>query len=390
MSPAGVGKKENDLRFLAQMERLLGEFPTSMAYSPKEKRRIFDDAIIITESPCANNLIILDITPQMQYRHVNNPWIMTGVIGISAFLGSYVHLITEPTPTAFAPVFPTSTSSPTILPAPTDTPFPTETFTPSPAPTETATFTPEITQTPTETPTPIPLPFESGPQTIGQSVEGKPIPVYRFGTGEVERLIVADIHGGYEWNTLLLATQFIHYIELHPEIIPADVTLYILPVLNPDGEARVHGTLGRVNANGVDLNRNWDANWQKDWNPFGCWTEEPIHSGPYAASEPETVALVNFILSRHFTGIISYHSAGLGIIPGAWDENRESFRLAAALALIGPYPYPPVDTGCTYTGEFVNWATKIGIPSVDIELTNHTDSDFEYNLPILKKFLSWK
>ena len=315
---------------------------------------------------------------------------MTAVMTISLFLGGCVHLIPDPTPTMFIPVIPTATDNPTTTPSPIPTEIPTEIPTPSLIPTETATLTPENTQTPTETPTPIPLPFESGPQTIGQSEEGRPLFVYRFGTGEVERLIVADIHGGYEWNTSVLATQIIHYIELHPDIIPADITLYILPKLNPDGEAREHGSLGRANADGVDLNRNWDANWQKDWNPFGCWTDEPISAGPYPASEPETVALVNFIVSHHFSGIISYHSAGLGIFPGVWDENRDSFRLAAALALVSPYPYPPVDTGCTYTGEFVNWATKNGIPSVDIELTNHTDTDFEFNLPILKTFLRWK
>jgi len=308
---------------------------------------------------------------------------------MSLFLGGCVNLIPEPTPTMFLPVIPPATDNPSITPTSTSTKIPTMISTPTLIPTETTTLTPENAFMPTETPTPIPLPFESGPQVIGQSVETRPIVVYRFGTGNVERLIVADIHGGYEWNTSVLATQIIHYIELHPDIIPADVTLYILPMLNPDGEARDHGISGRANANDVDLNRNWDANWEKEWNLFGCWNEEPISAGPYPASEPETIALINFIQSRHFSGIISYHSAGLGIFPGAWDENRESFRLAAALALVSPYPYPPVDTGCTYTGEFVNWTTKIGIPSVDIELTNHTDSDFEFNLPILKRFLLW-
>ena len=319
---------------------------------------------------------------------------MTLVIGMIAFTTACVHLEVEPTRTPFAP--PTQPPTITVQPSLTPTLPPTETLTlaPSLIPTETATPTVTITtpptETPTETPTPIPLPFMSGPMTIGQSVQQRPIIVYRFGTGEVERLIVADIHGGYEWNTSVLATQLIHYIELHPEIIPSDITLYILPMLNPDGDAREHGPAGRANANGVDLNRNWDANWQSSWSSFGCWDLDSITAGAYAGSEPETVALTNFILAHHFSGVISYHSAGLGIFPGAWDDIRDSFRLAASLALVSPYPYPPVDTGCTYTGEFVNWTTKIGIPSVDVELANHTDSDLEYNLPILKTFLGWK
>ena len=325
--------------------------------------------------------------PGRNWQNLRN---VTVVMVISLFLAGCVHLVPESTPTLFLPVIPTEVITSSATPSPTSTENPTETLTATPVLTETATLTPENTQTPTETSTPIPLPFESGPLIIGQSVEGRSITVYRFGTGEVERLIVADIHGGYEWNTSVLATQLIHYIQTHPGIIPEDVTLYILPMLNPDGEAREHGPLGRANANGVDLNRNWDANWQNEWNTFGCWNEYPLSGGAYPNSEPETISLINFILSRHFSGIISYHSAGLGIFPGAWGEYRESFRLAAALASVSPYPFPPVDTGCTYTGEFVNWATKLGIPSVVVELSDHSDPDFQINLPILKTFLRWK
>ncbi len=72
---------------------------------------------------------------------------------------------------------------------------------------------------------------------IGQSVQDRPIEVYRFGTGKHERLIVAGIHGGREANTIALADQLIEYLQKNPERIPADVSLYILRSLNPDGEA---------------------------------------------------------------------------------------------------------------------------------------------------------
>jgi hypothetical protein len=38
----------------------------------------------------------------------------------------------------------------------------------------------------------------------------------------------------------------------------------------------------------------------------------------------------------------------------------------------------------------VNWLAMQGIPSVDIELTNHRDTDFEVNLKVLDAFLSWE
>ena len=64
---------------------------------------------------------------------------------------------------------------------------------------------------------------------------------------------------------LLWQTKLIEYIRDHPEVIPNDVTLFILRNLNPDGEARAHNVDGRVNENGVDLNRNWPYNWKADW-----------------------------------------------------------------------------------------------------------------------------
>lgn len=99
---------------------------------------------------------------------------------------------------------------------------------------------------------------------IGFSVGGRPLEVYQFGSGPSERLVVAGIHGGNEWNTIALANELIAHLQSHPEIIPADITLYILRDLNPDGEARGHGPEGRTNDHGVDLNRNWPANLQSE------------------------------------------------------------------------------------------------------------------------------
>jgi hypothetical protein len=282
---------------------------------------------------------------------------------------------------------------PSETPAPTDTTTPTPTDTETATPTATETPTPLPTETPTETATAftVEVPFFSGPIVIGQSVMGRQLIVYRFGTGPLEKLIVADIHGGYEWNTYVLATQLIHYIQKHPNLIPTDVTLYIMPTLNPDGEFREHGSKGRANENGVDLNRNWDAFWQETWDTFGCWDLEPISGGPRPFSEPETSALANFITSHQFKAVISYHSAGLGVFGGGKGALPDSSRLASALAWVTPYAYPPVNTGCTYTGEFVDWVSAVqGIPAVDIELSNHDDTDFEINLEVLKVFLKWQ
>lgn len=253
-----------------------------------------------------------------------------------------------------------------------------------------ASSTPAPTQPPTPAPTPTPVPFASGPFTIGYSVTGRPLVMYRFGSGPDHYLIVAGIHGGYEWNTIELANQLVEHLTDQPELVPERLTLYVLPSFNPDGEARSHSYQGRANEHGVDLNRNWPSQWQAEWPSAGCWDYLPISGGTSAGSEPEVVWLMDFILRHDIQAIISYHSAALGIFPGGQPALPESVELAEALAEVAPYPYPPLNSGCLYTGQFADWAAGQGIPAVDVELTNHRDTDLEINLEVLQVFLNWQ
>jgi protein MpaA len=224
---------------------------------------------------------------------------------------------------------------------------------------------------------------------IGHSVEGRPIEVYRFGSGPVERMIVAGMHGGYEWNTIALAEQLIIHLAAHPDFVPPDVTLLVLRSLNPDGEARARTVSGRVNANGVDLNRNWPALWQADWPRAGCWSYAPTTAGSGPASEPETAALMDFLSAHRVDALINYHSAAQGIFPGGQPPDPASLALAEAVAAVSDYPYPPLDLGCQFTGQLIDWASAHGIAALDVELTNHRDTDFEQNLAILSVLLNW-
>jgi hypothetical protein len=51
---------------------------------------------------------------------------------------------------------------------------------------------------------------------IGSSVEGREIESYTFGTGKTHIAIVGGIHGGYEWNTSLLAYELIAHFTENP------------------------------------------------------------------------------------------------------------------------------------------------------------------------------
>jgi protein MpaA len=256
------------------------------------------------------------------------------------------------------------------------------------------TLTPNPRYTPLvfESPTPFALAEGMRPSVIGFSLAGRPIEVYKFGAGQKEYLVVAGIHGGYEGNTIALANALIMHIDEHPDTIPDNVTLYIIRNMNPDGEARDDGVEGRVNNNGVDLNRNFPSeNWTKEWDRDGCWNYRPTTGGLYGGSEPETRSVMSFIRSRKIQALVSYHSAALGVFPGGDPWEADSIRLARALADATGYPYPPIDTGCEYTGTLADWAVENGVgAAVDMELRNHKDTDLPENLKALKVLLNFR
>ena len=74
---------------------------------------------------------------------------------------------------------------------------------------------------------------------IGTSVEGRSITAYHYGAGDTELLFVGGIHGGYEWNTVLVAYEAMDYLKANPSVIPANVKVTVVPVLNHDGLNKV-------------------------------------------------------------------------------------------------------------------------------------------------------
>ncbi len=286
-------------------------------------------------------------------------------------------------PAAAAPVFPLLVKG---TPRPTWTPAPTSYYLPTITPNPRATAVEDYA-------TPTPFVFVGGPEPgiIGYSVGGRPIEAYAFGQGELHYLVVAGIHGGYEGNTVDLANQMLVYLSKHPEAVPSGATLYVVPDMNPDAVARGRNAGARVNDNGVDLNRNFPTyNWVADWNHANCWNDRPTTGGTGPGSEPETRAVVNFILSHRITALISYHSAALGVFPGGDPWQPQSVSLAESLSRVTGYPFPPIDIGCTYTGTLADWAVENGVgAAVDMELADHRDADFAQNLKALKVLVNF-
>jgi murein peptide amidase A len=307
-------------------------------------------------------------------------WGLNG-LGILALAGIFIFYLTQRSANAAV-----ESVAGTQTPRPTRTAVPTSYFLPTVTPNPQATEIEDYS-----TPTPFVFTTGNAPRLIGYSVLNRPIDVYTFGQGENQYLIIAGIHGGYEGNTVDLANQLMVYISQHPEVIPSGSTLYIIPDMNPDAVARGRNVDARVNANGVDLNRNFPTpNWVADWDHTNCWNDRPTTGGAYGGSEPETKAVMNFLISHRIQAMISYHSAALGVFPGGDPWQRASKDLAAALSKVTGYPYPPIDIGCTYTGTLADWAVEHGVGgAVDMELANHQDSDFNLNLKAMKVLLGF-
>ncbi|MFZ1398009.1 MAG: protein kinase, partial [Candidatus Promineifilaceae bacterium] len=139
--------------------------------------------------------------------------------------------------------------------------LPTLTPTASATPTSTATPTPTSSSTPTREIDPDSL----GPEIIvlGPSAGGRDIEVVRFGNGPEVLLMVGGIHYGYAPNTVVVAQLLIDYFEDNLLEVPQELTLYIIPNLSPDARVDPGKVTGRLNGNGVDLNRNWDCRWER-------------------------------------------------------------------------------------------------------------------------------
>lgn len=89
--------------------------------------------------------------------------------------------------------------------------------------------------------------------TIGFSVENNPIKAIQFGEGKTKILVWSQMHGNESTTTKGLI-DYLNYLNLDEKEfknISKYYTLYIIPILNPDGAL----LYTRENANKVDLNR---------------------------------------------------------------------------------------------------------------------------------------
>lgn len=240
-----------------------------------------------------------------------------------------------------------------------------------------------------------------GQETIGQSVEGRPIYAYTYGTGDTHILLVGNIHGGYEWNTALLSYQTMDWLKNNPSVIPSTVSVTVIPTLNPDGLVKTVGTStgnftasdvavntvpGRFNAHAVDINRNFACDWQTK----GVWQSQTVSGGTAAFSEPESQALRDYVTSHTIGAAVVYYSAAGGVYTSNCGGSVLSKTTDAMNTYAAASGYPAKGSFDAYatTGDAVNWMAKQNIPAISVLLTNHTDVELQKNEAGIKALLS--
>jgi hypothetical protein len=163
---------------------------------------------------------------------------------------------------------------------------------PEPRTTTDVTTTSSLARPATTTSTLGTIEGSGGWQSIGTSVNRRPLRLQRLGTGPRKVLWIGGIHGDEPEGAVATAALSGSFERAH--LAPL-VSLLILENANPDGRA-AHT---RGNAHGVDLNRNF---------PSRNFDSSDPRYGGHPLSQPESRTLYDLILRERPQLVIACHS----------------------------------------------------------------------------------
>ncbi|WP_235999567.1 M14 family metallocarboxypeptidase [Heyndrickxia sporothermodurans] len=179
-------------------------------------------------------------------------------------------------------------------------------------------------------------------RTIGKSEYGKPIYAISLGTGK-STVFINGSHHAREWLTtnlnMYMLDQYAQYYLSNKKINGYDVkkilsqtTIWFVPMVNPDGvtlqqsglkafpkkdhaklikmnEGSKNSKRWKANGKGVDLNRQYDADWKHIKSNPGkpSWS---LYKGKAPVTAKETKAIVAFVKKINPEMTVAYHTAG--------------------------------------------------------------------------------
>ncbi len=221
----------------------------------------------------------------------------------------------------------------------------------------------------------------SGPDTIGYSLENRPIWVFKISDNpdqdeeEGEIFINACIHAREVINPMVilnfanLLTDNYGTNQRITDIVDGR-EIWLMPILNVDGYtyneelAPNGGGMWRKNkrvvddvVRGVDLNRNFPTGWGFDDLQSSPIPRSQTYRGESPASEPETQVIIDFVNAHDFNISINYHAySNVTLIPMGYNFSDPPHL--PSFYSVGSVYSAPLDWGVRnvgVNGDLIDW-----------------------------------
>lgn len=229
--------------------------------------------------------------------------------------------------------------------------------------------------------------------SIGTTVMGREIPYIRIGTGGREVFYNASFHAN-EWITTPVLLKFVEdyakayagkglLFETDAVRLFEEFSLYIVPMVNPDGVDLVNGFLTdetvlnqtrqiaerypeipypsgwKANIDGIDLNLQFPAGWEiARRTKYGQGYTQPAprdYVGEAPLIAPESIAVYDFTRQHDFELILAYHTQGEVIYWKYADyEPAFSYEIATYFGRVSGYAVETTPVSSGYAG-YKDW-----------------------------------
>lgn len=225
---------------------------------------------------------------------------------------------------------------------------------------------------------------------ISQTILKNNIHLITIGKGSKKLFLSAAFHGMEDITSKLLmyfSEKLLNLYKKNSEKthqILDDVTIYIVPMVNPDGVSislneitskdKIYNSLlainkgnpdftkWQANANGVDINHNFNADWHLSRSfekKHGIFGPSPTrYAGEFPESEIESRTLVSLTRKNSFDLVIAFHSQGEEIYYSFGSElPKHSSTLAEKFASVSGYK-AETPSGIAAFGGYKDWFIK--------------------------------
>lgn len=225
---------------------------------------------------------------------------------------------------------------------------------------------------------------------IWKTVEWRDIECYTFWKWSKKILYFWWTHWNEVW-TVKLMNKWINFLQEKPENIDLwDVQIFVIPCLNLDWYAKAKSNpeyfswwrMWKVNANQVDLNRNFpSSNWSTKSTLFAAWKHFEVSWWTSAWSEPETKILLKLIEENNIKTIYAYHNCWWTVF-WKWSDTvvkkEKSYSEKSWYRIYWNDEYTSL-ADWRKTGMILEWAKEKQIDTIEIEMRTRYWSEWKQN-----------